>query len=1066
MSKKNDEKNFFIVANEKLDITKKPCSNLFDKDSSFIVDSLKNTAIYQNKVENIMIFNDEHISIRVPKNLCPLKYFHQCIFPQSAITQNWENSPHFTLFANSPSAANHFKLKFLDQQSSIFKNQMNSRNLVLSLTCDIPIVIPAVLDTKSANSNPEFSEAIKKSLGNLKWDNIIKRLASQINVSPSRLILKHRYKGVEEILFPFSPIANIFSEIFRPEAFQFNHYFTYTVISDRIKFDETHVSISSTDGEIARIVKSISSKNLDENSISRLSSLQEDIFNLFSKRDFIGFLPTLLTRICQELSTGEIDQYFISSIKNILSVSLVSIFSPFITSMLKRNVLRFTTWNVFVQWLTSFRNPSIFDFNLDIDNFSRETVSTLLGLAICTHSDFTDQCVDICNSFISFFTENHLFSQSYSLLGPVLVATPVTIEKEELLLILTRGFVYLLSSDSQQKENNNEFKALPNTFKLGSNTSVVCALPISQWEFLPIVSSTVGCFSGPKMIKVNFTSQKAENDILSFWIYFTLAKNEINKEIVDLPILNGAKIHLSYPLEMNSFLVSSTITVLNHTWNVTFPIDQVIDTIKDMSRNMSVFPSSRIVIIPNSFTGETQIQACSQSFESRTLSSAIQFLRTDTFLREDDNKIQISNTILQRHLVHCALNDVFFCYNTESLFSLLLLFRLSDFTYSIMIRSIELLDLQLETFHISLSQFKVNNTPLLHFASFTCNDPTFVQSIAKKSYLSIQDAEGMTALFYALRNPNLSICQTLIEEKIDVDMCNNKGISPLIYCIENNDYKRAEFLLCNGASVNKSVQSSSIWYQSALFYAINKKNEKASKLLLKYSGEEINAPFYQGSFITHQCILMDFTSILKKAHLYSPQFDPNLFSDLFPHPLHYLININNEKNKAKTKLDVEDDPNLDKILNDLLSIPNLDLNCLDDEGNTPLINAIEKDCDKIAHFLIADQRCDVDMISSKGDTPLCMAISKKKINTVKALLTAKALINMPNMKGKSPLCVAVENNDKVLVKLLLDNGALPNQWYYDGSLPINNAEQTIRDLLLRSGANEDYPSFHPEKENA
>ena len=119
-------------------------------------------------------------------------------------------------------------------------------------------------------------------------------------------------------------------------------------------------------------------------------------------------------------------------------------------------------------------------------------------------------------------------------------------------------------------------------------------------------------------------------------------------------------------------------------------------------------------------------------------------------------------------------------------------------------------------------------------------------------------------------------------------------------------------------------------------------------------------------------------------------------------------------------------------------------------------------CYKISHSLIFDQRCDVDFINSKGDTPLCLAIAKKKINTVKALLSAKAIVNMPNMSGKSPLCLAVENNDKVIAKLLLDNGALPNQWYFDGSLPVNHAEQTIRDLLLKNGANEDYPNFNPE----
>ena len=106
------------------------------------------------------------------------------------------------------------------------------------------------------------------------------------------------------------------------------------------------------------------------------------------------------------------------------------------------------------------------------------------------------------------------------------------------------------------------------------------------------------------------------------------------------------------------------------------------------------------------------------------------------------------------------------------------------------------------------------------------------------------------------------------------------------------------------------------------------------------------------------------------------------------------------------------------------------------------------------------------MLGAKGETPLCLAITKDKINIVKSLLTANAIINMPNVNGKSPLCIAVEKNDKAIVKLLLDNGALPNQWYFGGTLPVNNAEPTIRDILLKKGANEDYPNFNAYNQNA
>ncbi|OHT07472.1 hypothetical protein TRFO_24290 [Tritrichomonas foetus] len=1087
MSKKTGEQTYFIVSNEQGDHTKRNCEKLFDKTTPIIIESLKNSVFYQNKVEYALFYTDSYISVRIPESVCPLKYFPQCICNISNnYSEEWSILPHLSLFPKNSITLSQLKITFHDQ-----------RNQLPNLICDFPFFLPS--------DRPLFESIIKACEGK-KWGSVIQHIGNMVNIAPSKIILRHQHEKVDEILFPFNPIITVFSEIFSPSAFQNNHIFTYTVVAEKVEVAGTRTHFTRktfVDNDISRLTFL---RSLSPNMIERVLTFQDDILSIFLKNDFISFLPKLLNRIHEEFLTGTADPSIISALKHVLSSSLVTVFMPFASSLVGRCDFKLKSWNVFVSWLTSLSNPSIYDFTLDLENKPRESLSTIIGLFIMLQTEFVERVVDTSKLFYDYFLSEHLFSQCDSILGPILAVSPISIENEDLTMILTRGFVYFCDlgnssinpsnlnvtnspttqnspntstnspNQTNLKENvrNNkeyEFLSLPQMYRVNNKIKVVCALPISQWEFQPIPNSSTGTFAGPNLINVKVTSNDAIHDILTFWILFTLAKLELDNETVDIPVpsKSNAHIRLSYPYFVNNFVVSATVSILSHSWDVRFPIHKVIDILEKVRKknNILVYPTTRKMEIPIAYTGDTQISICNLSVDAKVLNETIKFFKTSYFLKEDDNTIE--DLILLRHMINSTLADIFFCYNSEIIFEVLLPFKISDFTYSLMIDSSDLLDLQLATFHLSLSQFNINNIPLLHFAALTVNNANFISAIARRSYASIQDGEGMTALFYAIRNPNLSICQALIDEKIDIDACNYKGISPLIFCLENSDFKRAKFLLENGAAVNKSMQTATLSYSSALFYAINGQNTEAVKLLLKYCGIEINSPFFDGSFVTHQCITSHFTEILKDIQLLVPEYDPNLSSDTYVHPLHFFINSATNRNnqvQSDNRISKTKNDQLKKELNNLLSIQKLNINMPDNDGNTPLVCAIEKDCGSLARVLISNSSCDIDILSSKGETPLFIAVNNNKVQTVKALIKAGVLVNIPNVNGMTPLYRAVELKNVEIVKLLLSAGALPNQWYYNGKLPLTISTGEIEKMLFDKGADKRFPSFSNDSQDA
>lgn len=99
-----------------------------------------------------------------------------------------------------------------------------------------------------------------------------------------------------------------------------------------------------------------------------------------------------------------------------------------------------------------------------------------------------------------------------------------------------------------------------------------------------------------------------------------------------------------------------------------------------------------------------------------------------------------------------------------------------------------------------------------------------------------------------------------------------------------------------------------------------------------------------------------------------------------------------------------------------------DINKLSNQGNTPLIYAIDEGKTTIAETLI-DKGADVNMASSKGLTPLQRAVQHNNVVIAKKLIAAGANMNVMNSKGRPILFVAIFEERTDIVLLLIDAGA-------------------------------------------
>ena len=315
------------------------------------------------------------------------------------------------------------------------------------------------------------------------------------------------------------------------------------------------------------------------------------------------------------------------------------------------------------------------------------------------------------------------------------------------------------------------------------------------------------------------------------------------------------------------------------------------------------------------FQCENDIELVGTRISSKNLS---QYLKNVLYDKDTKTTFEIS-------LCLSMIIDMIFANSERANFEGLIPFKISDFTFSIAINSAKLLQIQLDYFSMFITEYKIKNIPFIHSACRTCDNSLLIRMILEKHSLLDQvdnTTRNRTPIFYALQNPNITILQTLIDMDADINKCDSEGIPPIVDCIQQKDKEKMIFLLNNGAFVHLTLNDK---YKSPIYYAAAINDIEALKLLIPYINDYANWPNSQGMFLTHLFLKFNIPEAFYLLQKYVPNLNPNLFSDAFEHPLHLIFTSHLTEAMLKA----------------LLILPNLDLNTMDKNGDTPLIKAVK-----------------------------------------------------------------------------------------------------------------------------
>jgi ankyrin repeat protein len=279
--------------------------------------------------------------------------------------------------------------------------------------------------------------------------------------------------------------------------------------------------------------------------------------------------------------------------------------------------------------------------------------------------------------------------------------------------------------------------------------------------------------------------------------------------------------------------------------------------------------------------------------------------------------------------------------------------------------------------------------------------------------------------------------KTMIKDSPDlINAPRSNGLSPLAKAAMMGQLRAAEFLLSNGADVNKKIQN-----RTALHWAVENKHKAMVELLISH-GADLEATDGTGGTPLHTAVQTGSKAIVEI---------------LLTHKANVSAQ-NSIQNGQETPLHLASALGFRSIA-ELLLKNGADVNATDNSGRTPLFSALQSKDLEMAKFLIAN-KADVN-VQSKNGTPLFVAISLKLPDMVQLLVQSGANIEAKNEAlsyyGFTPLGFAAYNGAKGSVEILLKNGANPNSTNSSGATPLlsaigsnNSIDETraIAELLL------------------
>lgn len=340
--------------------------------------------------------------------------------------------------------------------------------------------------------------------------------------------------------------------------------------------------------------------------------------------------------------------------------------------------------------------------------------------------------------------------------------------------------------------------------------------------------------------------------------------------------------------------------------------------------------------------------------------------------------------------------------------------------------------------------------------------------VSFKDQIDEEDDQGQSPLELAIDLDRYSWIEALIRNNADVNHVNSRdSFTPLYLAAANGQVFAVQTLLEHNADVNLAslIRQSTPLHAILYYYA------------LLYDAAGLTYEEIARGAVASRVII---TELLKKG-IYLNVVDEDIHT-----PLDVLVNHYFSPDKPKAvndlfaKFDAEiidelikygadvDDSKVDIIGKYPLGSPLLaaikrenmpvvvkllehgaDVNICDDNGNTPLHVAIDKNRIDIVKKLLEVSGVDVEMRNDAGDTPLYKAIDDKNFEAICLLLDAGANIKTPNDKGNTSLHLAIEKNNCYLIRRILNNVNFDINIKNDaGDAPIHRAVSCKNDFAL------------------
>ncbi len=286
------------------------------------------------------------------------------------------------------------------------------------------------------------------------------------------------------------------------------------------------------------------------------------------------------------------------------------------------------------------------------------------------------------------------------------------------------------------------------------------------------------------------------------------------------------------------------------------------------------------------------------------------------------------------------------------------------------------------------------NWPLINVASLLGDTKIVAYLLKQNTDVFLNDADKFNALHRAASAGQVGIVKMLVLHGYKINKTNKKNETALYLAAQQGRFKVVKYLLKKHADTTILSKNKS----SPLLIALANQHFKTSGLIAK--SEKNQSILKQAAFTTIKQKQTHLSIVLIKK-----------IKD---------INVLDKQNRSL--LWHTADKNLPKVATALMSNKSIKLNQVDQNGFTPLAQAVKKQSTKIALSLI-NNGAKIDALTKQKNSLLMLASINNNKYLVKKFIQKKLPLDTKNNSGETALMLAAKSGNEDTIKILIKAGA-------------------------------------------